>query len=402
MRIRRNPRAEREAAAVSGSPRARFDFGRRGSGGRLRRDPRQELATQSVRSGPRLRLDRSQRFLSGNPGANPVDRPEGPNRPEIVLVERPAFLVGVVPDAPGGRLSALDRQTIGAARLLAGRDGAVVVFAPPDCEPCGALGADRLLRLPECRAAHDPDAIVSAIHAAVQGLNPRHVLFPETVDGGDRARRLAVVSGESLFTDAELVSASSLLRAARGRRVEQRCAPARLITVAADAVAEYSGPPREAREIADGFPMANMPGDGGVITSQRIPADPATVPLGLADFVAAVGNGVTDLATFRRLAEALRATPGASRVMCDAGLMPRHSQVGASGTVLTATCYFALGISGAPQHLQGVAGCEHVVAVNTDLHAAMIERAGLAIVQDAQRVMPALLAALAQDNGGAA
>jgi electron transfer flavoprotein alpha subunit len=99
---------------------------------------------------------------------------------------------------------------------------------------------------------------------------------------------------------------------------------------------------------------------------------------------------------------ALHATPGASRVLCDAGLMPRHSQVGASGTVLAATCYFALGISGAPQHLQGVAGCEHVVAVNTDLHAAMIERAGLAVVQDAQAVMPALLRLLAQETAGRA
>ena len=64
--------------------------------------------------------------------------------------------------------------------------------------------------------------------------------------------------------------------------------------------------------------------------------------------------------------------------------------MGASGTVLAADCYLALGIAGAPQHLQGIAGCEHVVAVNTDLHAAMIERAGLAIVADAQPVMEAL------------
>ena len=39
------------------------------------------------------------------------------------------------------------------------------------------------------------------------------------------------------------------------------------------------------------------------------------------------------------------------------------------------------------------------MAVNTDLHAAMIERAGLAIVQDAQAVMPALLRLLTQDAG---
>jgi len=76
--------------------------------------------------------------------------------------------------------------------------------------------------------------------------------------------------------------------------------------------------------------------------------------------------------------------------------MPREAQVGASGTVLSADCYLALGIAGAPQHLQGIAGCEHVIAVNTDLHAGMVERAGLAIIQDAQLVMPALLKRLAE------
>jgi electron transfer flavoprotein alpha subunit len=110
--------------------------------------------------------------------------------------------------------------------------------------------------------------------------------------------------------------------------------------------------------------------------------------------VVSAGNGVTDFDAFRALARALGATPGASRMVCDAGLMPRDAQVGASGTVLAARCYFALGIAGAPQHLQGVANCEQIVAVNTDLHAAMIARAALAVVADAQAVMPALLALL--------
>ncbi|HSI39163.1 MAG TPA: FAD-binding protein, partial [Xanthobacteraceae bacterium] len=136
------------------------------------------------------------------------------------------------------------------------------------------------------------------------------------------------------------------------------------------------------------------PGPGDWLKARTVPADPATVPLAEADFVVSAGNGVSDFALFRALVAALDATPGASRMVCDAGLMPRGAQVGASGTVLDARCYFALGIAGAPQHLQGVARCEHVVAVNTDLHAAMVERAGLAVVADAQKVMPALLALL--------
>jgi electron transfer flavoprotein alpha subunit len=140
------------------------------------------------------------------------------------------------------------------------------------------------------------------------------------------------------------------------------------------------------------------PRESFILAVEEVPADPATVALGEADFVLSAGHGVSDFEAFRALAVALGATPGASRRVCDAGLMPRAAQVGASGTVLAARCYFALGIAGAPQHLQGIAGCEHVLAVNTDLHAAMVARAGLAIVQDAQLVMPALLTALREEG----
>ena len=78
-------------------------------------------------------------------------------------------------------------------------------------------------------------------------------------------------------------------------------------------------------------------------------------------------------------------------MVCDAGHLPRDRQIGASGTLVTARCYFALGIAGAPQHLQGITEVKHVIAVNTDLHAEMIKRADLAIVADAQTVMPALI-----------
>ena len=72
------------------------------------------------------------------------------------------------------------------------------------------------------------------------------------------------------------------------------------------------------------------------------------------------------------------------------GSLSRDRQVGASGTSVEARCYFAFGISGAPQHLQGITRCENVIAINTDPHAPMMKRADLAIVADAQAVMPAL------------
>ncbi|HJE22779.1 MAG TPA: electron transfer flavoprotein subunit alpha/FixB family protein [Methylorubrum populi] len=398
-RPRRDPHAERAGARLDGGgPRPRYDRTRRGqSSGRLRRDPRAERAAQRIGSGQRQRYDLSQ---SGRPAGEIVaTRPQATviasAAPKIVVIDEPAFLVAVVPDAPGGRLSAHDRQVLGAARTLAGREGAVALVTDGACDGPGAAGADRVLRL-DGVAGYDPEARAARIEAALTGLAPRHILFPESMEGGDCARRVAVAMGEALFTHAEVVAANGLVRPARGRRVEQRAAPPRLATVAPDAVADYAGPPREARALPfEGD--ASEPTARAVLSATPLPADPATVPLALAEFVVSAGNGITDLETFRQVVAALGATPGASRVLCDAGLMPRQTQVGASGTVLAATCYFALGISGAPQHLQGVTGCEHVVAVNTDLHAAMIERAGLAVVQDAQAVMPALLRLLAQE-----
>ncbi|MBM7853529.1 electron transfer flavoprotein alpha subunit [Methylopila capsulata] len=313
-------------------------------------------------------------------------------------MEAPAFLVAVVPDLAGGRLSLHDRQLFDAARTLAGADGGVIALVGTEGAEFGPAGADRTARVaaPE---GYDPDARAAAIAAAMAALDLRHVIFPETPDGGDLARRVAVLAGEPLFADVEMVAAATLMRPARGRRVEQRAAPARLITLAADAVAPYAGAPREARdEPLDTFAAPAS----AILSAERIPADPARTPLGLADFVVSAGAGVTDFDAFRATAAALGGTPGASRVLCDAGLMPREAQVGASGTVLSATCYLALGIAGAPQHLQGIAGCDHVVAVNTDLHAAMVERAGLAIVQDAQAVMPALIAELAREREASA
>jgi electron transfer flavoprotein alpha subunit len=351
-----------------------------------------------VASPHRLRLDRTQRVVSASA---PIAQGAKVEKvaPQIIVMEQPDFLVAVVPDAPGGRLSLHDRQLFGAARTLAGKSGGVLALVPEGCDDPGAAGADRVGLLSNGDdTSYDPDGFAAAIASVIAALAPRHVLFPETSSGGDIARRVALLADEALFCDIEVLAATSVARAAKGRRIEQRGAPTRFITLAVDATAPYAGAPREARPepfVGQGSRMSAS----AILRSEDIPADPSSVPLALADFVTSAGNGVTDFETFRQLVVALGATPGASRVLCDAGLMPRGAQVGASGTVLAATCYLAFGIAGAPQHLQGVAGCEHVVAVNTDLHAAMIERAGLAIVQDAQVVMPALLAALQREGG---
>ncbi|HEY9214302.1 MAG TPA: electron transfer flavoprotein subunit alpha/FixB family protein, partial [Ancylobacter sp.] len=340
----------------------------------------------------RLRLDRAHRGTAPVAAARAVVVESAPT---IRIIDEPAYLVAVVPDAPGGRLTPHDRQVLGAARTLADAGGgAVLVLVDRAVEDLDRAGADRVIALG--LEGYAPEAKASALRDVLGALNARHALFPESADGGDLARRLAALMDEKLFAGAESLTAKAVTRAAFGRRTEQRTAPPRLITLAMDAVAPHGGLMHEARLLETPPLGANT---GAILSVEFIPADPAKVSLSEAAFVVSAGNGVHDFGAFRALATALHATPGASRMVCDAGLMPRKAQVGASGTVLEASCYFALGIAGAPQHLQGITRCEHVVAVNTDLHAAMIERAGLAIVADAQEVMPALIALLDEERG---
>lgn len=388
-RMRRDPRAEREGRRAAGGSRARFtiEVVAVPASGRQRIDPRKAEEALLV-PGARRRLDRSQtggRTYVGQAVAVPA-------APTVIIIDQPAFLVAVVPDATEGRLSPIDRQLFGAARILADAGGgAVIAIVPPLSDDAGPAGADRLATYIPSDRAYDPEGRATSIAAAIRAHSPRHVIFPETADGGDLARRVAVLLGEPLFPDVEAVSARQIIRPARANAREQRLAPGRLIGLGADVVAAYTGVAREARPVD---PVAAPTTSHAIGSSRRVAGDPAKIPLAEADFIVSAGNGVTDFAEFHQLVAALGASPGASRVVCDAGLMPRDRQVGASGTVLSGTAYVALGIAGAPQHLEGVARIEHVVAVNTDLHAAMVQRAGLSVIQDAQKVMPALIEAL--------
>lgn len=380
MRARRDPHSERQAHRLpKAEGRPRFDLGLRA--GRPRRDPRAEALAQTLRREPRLRLDRWQQGAAvlshASPAVAPVEKPVAP-----ILVDDAALQILVVADPGKGPLTALDRQLLAAARLAVGKAAGIVLAIDRVVEEAGAAGADRIVVLPPALHPADRFDAVSALHRT---LGLPHLVLPETPAGGDLARRLAARFGLSFFPGVEQIGARGMVRAVRGRKTDQeRSALPGLLTLVPDMVPLRADAPREARPVA--LELAAPSRAAELVRPAR-----GSLPLADSDFVVSAGNGIRDFDLFRAVAEALGGTPGASRVVCDSGDMPRAAQVGASGTVLAADCYLALGIAGAPQHLQGISGCEHVLAVNTDLHAAMVERAELAIVADAHPVMEALL-----------
>ncbi len=118
------------------------------------------------------------------------------------------------------------------------------------------------------------------------------------------------------------------------------------------------------------------------------------VDLTQSPILVSVGRGIKapeNIPLAEKLAHAMGGELCASRPICDEGWLPMDRQIGSSGQTVAPKLYFALGISGAIQHVVGMKGSRTIAAINKDQNAPIFEVADYGVVGDLFEIVPALV-----------
>jgi len=308
----------------------------------------------------------------------------------------------VVLEQQAGKWNRLSFEALAAAQKI-GQSLNVPVTAVvlgSSIEPPSGYGVSKVIVIENpALAEYTPDAYTAALEQLIKSEHPKIVVFPHTYQVRDYAPKLATRFGKPLISDVIDVNTAD------GQTVFVR----QLFQGKLHADVVAASDPQFVSIQAGAFRAAQPGGSASPMESFAVQIDPSqvrgkpeapfreaqrSVDLGAASLIVAVGRGIKEkdsLPVVESLAQVLGAELAASRPICDNGWLPMERQVGSSGQTVSPKVYFAVGISGAIQHLVGMKSSKTIVAINKDENAPIFEAADYGIVGDLFEVVPALV-----------
>ena len=308
--------------------------------------------------------------------------------------------VFVMTDHMDGKFSDVSFEMVGKAKELASAFGgqavAVVVGAGVSAN---VFASDSTIHVDDASLAQfNPEAYGKVIEALVKGRSPRLVMFGWTATGMDLAAWLSarlgkpcVAYGRDLCIENDALVITSQVY---GGKLIADVAPEGDMAIVACLAGSF--PVEAGQGSTSATPIASPVLLDGLRTRFVEAIKPAAgdVDITAQQKLVSIGRGIgskDNVELAEELAQKLGATVSSSRPVVDAGWLPRTRQVGKSGLKVKPKLYLMLGISGAPEHLEGMRSAELIIAINTDKRAPIFNVAHYGATADLFEVAEAML-----------
>ena len=306
-----------------------------------------------------------------------------------------------------GQIGSSAREAVGVASTLAaslgGEAHALALGGPglsSSASELGAVGADVIaVGEHEALAEYSAEGYADAVAAHVREGGYDAVVFPASTLGKDLAPRVAAVLDVPLASDVTAVRVTAGTLAVT-RPVFSGKAFANVEIDASPAILSirpnvFQPEERKAEGAVTVFAPEVDPSAWRIRVVERHGASGGDLDVAEASIVVSGGRGMKGPENWHLLEELRDAIGtdvalGASRAVVDAGWRPHGEQVGQTGKTVAPKLYFAIGISGAIQHLAGMRTAKTIVAINKDADAPIFGVADYGIVGDLFDVVPRL------------
>jgi len=308
-----------------------------------------------------------------------------------------------------GKLNGVSFELIGKAKdLAADLDTTVTAVLLGSgveslCDELAAYGADRVILVDDpVLKDYTTEPYTQAITAVIENYKPEIVMFGATAIGRDLAPRVSARVKTGLTADCTKLEIDPetkqfrMTRPAFGGNIMATiiCPDNRpAMSTVRPGVMQKIAPVAGAKANVEKFDAKIEKNCKFVEILDIIKKVADTKDIMDAKILVSGGRGVGSKENFKilqDLADVLGATVSCSRAAVDSGWTEKDQQVGQTGKTVRPHVYFAIGISGAIQHLAGMEESDIIIAINKDETAPIFDVADFGIVGDLNKIVPAL------------